>query len=225
MDFTKFVSLINSRQLYFTRSDKFDDPFEGSLPRMNVEDRQSFFNSDESQGDPNIIGRFRKKLTEYIAINCWHMNEYESAAMWKLYLKSDEGIAIQSTYSRLRQSLIDNEAIYLGMVKYIDYETELIINNINSYSPFAYKRLSFEHEKEVRAVIERLPKGDMGIDMSQTTIEHGVKVKVDLELLIDNIYIAPSAPSWLSDLVKAVVNKYEYNFKVVQSDLNRKPIF
>ena len=29
MDFTKFVLLIDSRRLYFTRADKFDDPFEG----------------------------------------------------------------------------------------------------------------------------------------------------------------------------------------------------
>jgi len=38
--FTKFVSLIDSRRLYFTRADKFDDPFEGSWPKMNVVARQ-----------------------------------------------------------------------------------------------------------------------------------------------------------------------------------------
>ena len=36
MDFTKFVSFIDSRRLYFTRADKFDDPFEGSWPKINV---------------------------------------------------------------------------------------------------------------------------------------------------------------------------------------------
>ena len=35
------------------------------------------------------------------AVNCWHINEHESAAMWDLYLKSNEGIAIQSTYQKL----------------------------------------------------------------------------------------------------------------------------
>ena len=36
MDFTKFVSFIDSRTLYFTRADKFGDAFEGSWPKMNV---------------------------------------------------------------------------------------------------------------------------------------------------------------------------------------------
>ena len=36
MDFTKLVSLIDSRRLYFTRADKFADPFEGSWPKINV---------------------------------------------------------------------------------------------------------------------------------------------------------------------------------------------
>ncbi|CAN5355740.1 DUF2971 domain-containing protein [soil metagenome] len=228
MDFTKFVSLIDSRQLYFTRADKFEDPFEGSFPKMNIQDRQSFFNRPEFQGDENYgllnLERFHKKMAEYIAINCWHMNEHESAAMWKLYLKSDEGIAIQSTYSRLRQSFIDNKTIYLGTVKYIDYETELIINSTNSFSPFVHKRKSFEHEKEVRALIEILPEGDT-INLNQTTIEYGIKIEVALETLIDKIYVAPSAPNWLADLVKAVVNKYEHNFEVVHSALNGRPMF
>ena len=25
-----------------------------------------------------------------VAVNCWHLNEHESAAMWKVYLKSNE---------------------------------------------------------------------------------------------------------------------------------------
>ena len=40
MDFSKLVSLIDSESLYFTRADKFEDPFEGSYPNKNVEARE-----------------------------------------------------------------------------------------------------------------------------------------------------------------------------------------
>ena len=40
MDFTKLVSLIDSLRLYFTRADKFEDPFEGSFPKINVAARR-----------------------------------------------------------------------------------------------------------------------------------------------------------------------------------------
>ena len=47
----------------------------------------------------------RKKNREEFAINCWHLNDHESAAMWKLYLKSNEGIVIQSTFTNLNTVL------------------------------------------------------------------------------------------------------------------------
>ncbi len=206
MDFTKFVSLIDSSRLYFTRPDKFDDPFEGSVPKRNLV--------------PFLSG-YCRNMREEVAINCWHLSEYESAAIWKLYLKSDEGIAIQSTYSRLRQSFINSEPIFLGTVTYIDYEKDEMVGG-HVFTPHLHKRRSFEHEREVRAIIDKTLTGDK---KNQITIEHGVKIKVDLELLIDKIYVAPNAPNWLSDLVEAVVNRYGYNFKVVHSDLNKQPIF
>ena len=39
MDFTKMISLIDTRRLFFTRADLFSDPFEGSYPKINVEAR------------------------------------------------------------------------------------------------------------------------------------------------------------------------------------------
>ena len=35
MDFAKFVSLLESRALFFVRADKLDDPFEGALSEVN----------------------------------------------------------------------------------------------------------------------------------------------------------------------------------------------
>lgn len=36
IDFTKFVSLLDTKSLYFTCINKFEDPFEGSTPKLNV---------------------------------------------------------------------------------------------------------------------------------------------------------------------------------------------
>jgi len=248
MDFTKFVSFVESQSLYFARADKFDDPFEGSLPKMNVvgretvqrrilssphfpqEARETYLKQIASTGEINQYWR------KFYAINCWHMNEHESAAMWKLYLKSNEGIAVQSTYRKLRESIIDDEKVYLGKVKYIDYEKESIDHYygpnftndfiFNMFAPFVYKRKSFEHEREVRALIERLPttSGEQ-IGHYQDTIAHGVKIKVDVKRLVENIYIAPSAPDWLPSLVSTVAQRYGFMFQVVHSRLSEQPLF
>ena len=230
MDFTKFVSFIDSRHLYFTRTDKFDDPFEGSWPKMNVAARQFAPLHMPKEAQESFlkhmasIGEMHRNWPKFNAINCWHMNEHESAAMWKLYLKSDEGIAIQSTYRSLRDSITDDEKVFLGVVKYIDYDQERIDAG-NLFAPFVHKRKSFEHEREVRAMVTKWPTGESGFAFDQETISQGLKIKVDVERLIEKIYIAPSAPDWFSGLVSDVVQRYGYKFEVVHSKLNEQPVF
>lgn len=230
MDFTKLVSLIDSRRLFFTRADKFEDPFEGSWPRTNVLARQQIPEEIPEAAREAFamqmasMSEFNKKWPKFSAINCWHMNEHESAAMWKLYLKSDEGIAVQSTYHKFRSSIIDDEKVYVGVAKYIDYETEWIDAG-NLLSPFVHKRKSFEHEREIRALVIKFPSGDNGMDFDQETIDYGLKIKVDVERLIEKIYVAPSSPAWFAELVRAVVQRYGYDFQVVQSKLNEQPVY
>jgi hypothetical protein len=50
MDFTKFIDLLISDSLYFSRSDKFSDSFEGSLPRMTYNTRRFILNNLIGQG-------------------------------------------------------------------------------------------------------------------------------------------------------------------------------
>jgi len=142
MDLAKLVSLIDSRCLFFSRADKLGDPFEGSYPRGNVSARQSWLAGVLLESEPGALASLVARLPEmnkqwpkYHAVNCWHMNDHESAAMWKLYLKSSEGIAVQSTYQRLRGSITDDEKVYFSMVKYIDYENDAIAEG-NFLFPF-----------------------------------------------------------------------------------------
>lgn len=40
MDFTKFASMLEKKELFFARADKLGDPFEGSYPKENVQQRE-----------------------------------------------------------------------------------------------------------------------------------------------------------------------------------------
>jgi hypothetical protein len=229
MDFTKFLSLLESRSLYFTRADKFEDPFEGSYPKANVlsrllvpnevplEHREKFMQAMSGLADSN------RQWPRYTAINCWHLNNHESAAMWRLYLKSNEGIAIQTTFQKLRDSFsITQDDIYLGQVSYIDYEIDWFESG-NILNPFVHKRKSFEHEKEVRAVVMKWPTDPF--DFAKDTIGQGLLIPVDMNILVEKIYVSPDAPSWFASLVRSVVGRYNLNYEVTQSDLNQQPLY
>ena len=114
---------------------------------------------------------------------------------------------------------------YLQYQKYIDYEKEWMPEGIIFY-PFMHKRISFEHEKEVRAMIWRAPTKDEEIDFSITTIDDGIFASIDLNVLINAIYVSPTSPNWFYELVCAIVGKFGIDKPIKQSSLaNNSPIF
>jgi len=53
LDFTKFVDLLVTNDLYFTRVDQFEDKFEGSNTKPTVKSREAFFKHLVSIGEMN----------------------------------------------------------------------------------------------------------------------------------------------------------------------------
>lgn len=226
MDFTKFMSLLDRSALFFTRADKLGDPFEGSFPKVNVELRPEIYKDKIPPSALKSFSKLRMSFLKCTIVNCWHLNEYESAAMWKLYLKSNEGIGIQSTFNRLINCLKDgNHHTFIGRVKYIDYEKDWIPEG-NSLIPFVRKRKSFEHERELRAVIQDFSYNKNGeINLLKPPFDEGLYIPVDLNLLVDRVYLAPTSPKWLFELVESVIKKYHLKKEVHQSSLDEVPVF
>lgn len=231
IDFTKFVDFLATSSLFFSRADEFTDPFEGSWPVTNIrirEERPELF----IQGAPIEIVKQLQQITyrqirKFVFINCWHINEYESAAMWNLYLKSNEGVAVQSTFNKLITSFDEDTeySVHVGKVHYIDYE-RYFMPETNLFYPFLHKRRSFEHEKELRAIIMKFPpKNGGGLDFDAEPFEFGFKSLVDLRVLIDKIYVAPTAPKWIFDLIKTVLEQFSIDKEIVQSSLDSTPIY
>lgn len=224
MDFTKFVSLLETSSLFFTRANKFDDPYEGVYPiyNRNEENRKMVYGEKYDEKMHETLTNFIRKYRKHTLINCWHCNNYESAAMWKLYIKSNEGIAIQSTFQNFTECFSETkERIYIGKVGYIDYESQFMPEG-NIYYPFIHKRSSFEHEKEIRALVSEDWKI---IEESEEPYDYGKSILVNLDKLIDKIYVSPSAPEWFKELVKAMLEKYNIDKEVVQSKLYDNPYY
>lgn len=221
MDFTKFISMIDSQQLHLTRCDKFKDPYEGTYPTFNIQQRAqnyNFKNDIEALKFNIILEDANKLLRKSTFINCWHQNEYESAAMWDLYSKTNESIAIETTYNKLANIL--PIYTYIGLVDYIDYLSESIPEN-NIYNLFMHKRKSFEHEKEVRIIFSH-NKVDANGELAESDKEN-IEIPIVFNKLINNIHINPNAPMWFKELVISICKKYDIKVNVTQSNLYKAP--
>lgn len=217
MDFTKFVSLLDRKVLFFCRSDKLGDPFEGSTSKANIKLRpQTYKDLPE--------GMTSEDFKRFVIINCWNLSEYESAALWKLYLEGGKGVAIQSTFKRLTQSFSSsaNDYVLISKIKYIDYKTERIPEGSFTYQ-FWHKRKSFEHEQELRAIIAKFPR--TYFPTAPDIFDKGEYVDVNLDILIENVYVSPTAQEWFRDTVESIMKKYSINKSPIRSDLDDDPVY
>lgn len=230
MDFTKFVATVEYSGLFFPRCRQFDDPFEGSFPRANEPIRRESLVALHLR--PKLISArlsnrssFYQWHRHWVLASCWHMGPCESAALWRLYSKTADAVCIVSTYQRLRDGLPGE--VLIGEVTYIDYD-EATLEEGNVNFPFVHKRLSFAHERELRALIwdtnwPRTPEG--GVDTGYIPPDPGRWVSCDLVRLVERIVVAPESPDWFQELVRRVAARYALPADVRRSSLDSAPFF
>jgi len=149
LDLSKFLDLLISKKLFMSRSDKFEDQYEGTFSEPTFEEIKKL-----SENNPDFLD-FYKSHREKVVVSSWHINEYESFAMWQIFTQNSEGLAIQSTIGRLQKALYieKNFKQYIGEVNYIDYKKEYIPFD-DMFFPFLFKRKSFQYEREVRIIAD-----------------------------------------------------------------------
>lgn len=206
MSFAKLAWLIARESLYFSRLDQHDDEWEGLIARK----------------PENIEHRKYIRFTKYI--NCWHINDNESDAMWKLYGPAGETVAIKTTVGTLIKSLKSGIPVYIGKINY----DEPNIPEGNLYWPVIFKRKPFEHEKELRLCTSSAF-NDNPPDLTQLNRElaslgignrsdmellkgivhkrnpKGIPVHVDVNQLIGEVIICPNSRHFLNESVEYIV--------------------
>lgn len=231
MNFTKFVSLLDSQAIHFSRADVFDDPFEGTIPGATVKFMEGLL-GDKTEDPKELAAEFvhlNNTLRKFTYVNCWHLNPFESDAMWRLYALAEQGIAIQSTVARLRDALqAAPEEIHFGLVRYVDYEVIDPAIFANGLTPFIHKRKSFEHERELRAIIwmDRFdsaePYEEDGIWLTPPQ-DRIIAVPMDIQSVVENVVVSPQSPEWFVSLVESMTKKHGLKLPITQSRLYAAP--
>jgi len=226
MTIDRFESMLKEKAIYFSRSDLLGDDFEGSYSKPSIEQRKIFFELLPRKLASKIVNEktpnFYKFIRNYIYINCWHLNETESLAMWTQYAKEKKGIALQTTIKKLKKSIENSEKQFLlGFIKYIDFEKELIPEG-NLFNPFFYKRKEFEHENEIRIATSLLEELD---PLYKKKTPGGIKVPVNNKILIDKIYLSPYCSHGFERSVSRITNNFSKKINVMRSKLDSKPMF
>jgi hypothetical protein len=235
MDFSKYVDLLKTSELHFTRADKLEDPYDCSAIQFF-----GYTNKKLSLANPQVKERTCQVNTFgrlFVYLNCWHMNDVESAALWRLYSENKyETIAIQTTFEKFESEIKNKwprDGIFITKVKYDPDNAGKPLDEIPGGKLFTalgwediiYKRPSFSHEKELRAFIyQRVDKlkevqlrNEAHLEKLMKERPEYIRIKVTPSDLIEKVYVTPLATDLFVELVKNVSG--ELKDRVLKSDL------
>lgn len=256
LSFPKYVDMLRRSGFFFSTVEALrdSDPYEGAMTQIEIEKlrehEERFREIQKTTGGqlPDALSPVKGKERIWdtwkrtTIVNCWHMNDEETASMWRIYAAGGEGVAIQSTYGRLRQSFVDTKLpdptdelqevdfnVHIGMIDYLNYDiSEILTGDI--HHQFMRKPLFYADERELRviAVLDYF----LGAPTSGKAIAFyeefkrakGLVVGVSLSQLIERVVVSPtSSTDWYLDLVRDVSHRYGFNFCIEKSRLRQIP--
>ncbi|MDM5117132.1 DUF2971 domain-containing protein [Aeromonas hydrophila] len=224
--FTKLISVLE-HGLFIPKATLFEDELEGILYYFN-----------EKSNINHVISRESIRMCmDWIYISCWHLDEHECHAMWKIYGSSSESIAIQTTEIDFKIAYFSSEInmhSYFDNVKY----NNPTISNVNTASqvnlwkeinPKTHettatyaallsfmKHAGFSFEKEARLIAI-----DPNANSKSKNTRTGICISnIESQKMIKRILINPYAPKWFEDLVIEIIsNRYNLQIPVYRSTL------
>jgi hypothetical protein len=233
MDLAKYLYMLEQRSLFFARATLLGDRFEGSSTKAMVAARE-YIRANRAT-DPRLAafkempeeifargGELPQIMRQKYLLSCWHMNEDESAAMWRVYSNANEAVCIRSTYRRLRQCL--SKCVFIGEVNYINYDTGYFPTDIVLYY-IMHKGKPYEYERELRAVFWEMDGTPEAQPYKAKIKPNGLAIEVDLSALIEHVYVSPTAAPWFADVVKAMTARCGFAFPVAPSALAEPPLY
>jgi len=206
IDLPKLIFLLANHKLYLTAINRLDDPHEGSVTRECHEKLKNYNPLEQPAA-------WREEVRNNSFVCCWSLSNSESEAMWQLYCGRNQGVAIQTTYRQLRNSIPKDHRLGIGVVRYLDYHED-DMPDYTCYAPVMHKRQAFKHEQEVRILCSMVGQlyderdVDTAINGSGETEILGMFLSWNAEEIINKIYINPYAMHWYSEVVKTTISKF-----------------
>ena len=196
----KLETLVNNSEIFFPNATKLTDQYEVSIPDSTLKSKRkalkkSGLNNNQIKEKMDQFYWENNPKKDFVMVNCWSISQHESYALWKIYLGNEkDGIAIKSTVSSLIRAVQSGndtypEQFFLGKVK---YKTHIKPDKLARLSIITTKKPYYDFEKELRLIIVNDPISEGNV-ASPYNIHKGRTVKVNLQMMIHQVYVSPFA--------------------------------
>ena len=190
MDIDKFVANLFPSSMMFSSFKLMSDHTEGRWYRY------------PGETEPHIYGEVANRTF----VMCWTLNGPSSEKPWIEYTTRSKGIALQTTFGKLKQEYHGNRAgplmMFVGKVRYEDdpitltpsSDTATVAKDIVNIATTKSSR--FRWENEVRAI---------AVQSVEDEPWECVIGTMDIFDLVDEISVCPDAEPWLEEALERVL--------------------
>ena len=172
-----FLTLLNSKLLYFSRVDHLEDKAE-----VLVSDAERQYWEKVLKID---LGSWVESERKRVFVNCWIKSKMENSVMWSAYASRRKGVVIKTTVDRLIRSYQGEKHVNILDVNYIDHRNQPVQppnEPINVLRFFSTKRIFYEPEQELRLIYE-----------SGKVDEYDFfQIPIDINVLIEELRVGPN---------------------------------
>jgi len=205
LDLSKFEDLLVTSTLYFSRPDRFKDPFEGRFTHGNdtgpSESDRIFRQLYRFQGDHKELSSYHDTHRMVVFISCWHRNTHDTLKMWNAYTEASDSVVVSTTVGALRAHL--PATIMQHGVTYKPIEkprTEFSHNSL-----FFYKPSDYSFEREYRLL--RSPAEDESFIPDRDT-DMFRRIPIPLSKVIHRVIVHPAASLQTQQKTHSLLRKY-----------------
>ncbi len=235
MDLPKFLSLISTSKLFLARLDLLEDKYEGTMPPTSFDLLVRSFSNFQQSGDFNNdnlktpsqsaqeVKDALKDFKKMILINSWSKFYSENYALWKVFARTDTGIMIKSNISNLSKYLSnESRKLWLSEVIYLDPNKDSVEHPGNLAQYVIHKNNAFKYEEEVRLMFsydDEKGYDRLTFDWDSQENKYGIYIKIDLNILIDEIILGPDCQDWYVEIITSLCKKYNIDKPIRNSSL------
>ena len=201
MDFWKCEDLCRRSALYFSRPDKFTDPFEGRFSlgnstRMSASDA-AFHAAYRIAPVGKELETSQEIMRQCVFISCWQRSKTESWEMWKAYTSGCESVVIVTSAKALYTFV--PERIMKSPVKY--HDNGFPRTEFSHTAIFFYKPNGYSFEREYRLLLAPGEKESVSLD------EVGRRIPIKLKKIVHRVITHPGASAAFKAKVDSVMRQ------------------
>lgn len=214
------IKLFEIKKNTLVKPELWDDPWENFLLKQTPKYNGQNVSLDILRN--NLFGQ------------CWTLNEKETDALWRIYSPRKNGVRVKTTLKKLWDSCWDigttkiTGMFYIGKILYQEENklkkyfknSQNLESTIFSAHTLLYKRMEFEHEKEIRLIYYKNSK-----NKNLTTKTRKIyRYKIDPIKLFEEMLFDPQFDDVNYNKLKGELIKYGYKkSKIKKSQLYQIP--